>query len=157
VEFSTGYRHVSFDAERRTEIFSLVTGERIGAQTQEIETPGSLDLATGAAALVHDTSVFGGTSPVTGRRYRFEAGATGGDLRYGSFLADFRPYYQIARPLSLAGRLLHFGRYGGDSEDFRLNELSHGRGKRGTSFSGSRSPGRHSEPRIPSRGNRIVL
>ena len=123
VEFTTGYRHISFDAEEQTEVFNLVTGQQIAEQTQDIPSPDSLNLVTGAAALVFDTSIFGGTSPVTGRRYRFEAGGSGGDLRYGSLLGDFRQYFQLARSLTVAGRVLHFGRYGGDSEDPRLQDL----------------------------------
>jgi Tol biopolymer transport system component len=142
IEFSTGYRHISFDAQQDTEVFNLITGDRIGDDSQDIESPSPLNLGTGAAALVYDTSIFGGTSPVQGRRYRFEAGTTVGNLRYGSLLADFRQYYQIARPLSIAGRVLHYGRYGGDAEDSRLQELFLGqdslvRGYSAGSFSAS--------------------
>jgi hypothetical protein len=123
VEFSSGLRRISFDAEERTELYDARTGQLIGEQTVDIASPDALNLGTGAAALVFDTSIFGGTSPVTGRRYRFEVAGTGGDLKYGSLLGDFRQYYQIARPLIVAGRLLHFGRYGGDAEDARLQDM----------------------------------
>jgi outer membrane protein assembly factor BamA len=123
IEFSTGYRHISFDAEERLEVYDLATGQRIDSQTTDIDTPAPLNLGTGAAALVYDTSIFGGTSPVKGRRYRFELGGTGGDVAYGSLLGDFRQYYQIARPLSLAGRVLYTGRFGGDARDPRLQDL----------------------------------
>jgi hypothetical protein len=123
IEFSTGYRHISFDAKEKNEVFDLNTGQFVGDETFDIETPGPMNLGTGAAALVYDTSIFGGTSPVTGRRYRFEVGGTAGGLGYGNLLADVRQYYQLARPLSIAGRVLYNGRFGGDAEDPRLQEL----------------------------------
>jgi Tol biopolymer transport system component len=142
IEFSTGYRHISFDAEEKTDVYDLTTGERIDNQTTDIDTPSPLNLGTAAAALVYDTSIFGGTSPVKGRRYRFELGGTGGALSYGSLLGDFRQYYQIARPLSLAGRLLYTGRFGGDARDPRLQDLFVGydslvRGYSASSFTAS--------------------
>jgi outer membrane protein assembly factor BamA len=123
VEFSGGYRHISYDAEEKTVVYNRVTGEFVGEQTLDIDAPLSLNLATGAAALVYDTSMFGGTSPVTGMRYRFEVGGSGGDLRYGTLLGDFRQYFRLARSLSVAGRVLHFGRYGPHSEDSRLQHV----------------------------------
>jgi hypothetical protein len=123
IEFSTGYRHISFDAEERTEVFDLATGQRLVEDSTDIESPSPLNLGTAAAALVYDTSIFGGTSPVKGRRYRLEVGGTAGGLGYGSFLGDFRQYYQLARPLSVAGRMLYTGRFGGDARDPRLQDL----------------------------------
>jgi Tol biopolymer transport system component len=123
IEFSTGYRHISFDAEERTEVFDLATGQQLAEDNTDIESPSALNLGTAAAALVYDTSIFGGTSPVKGRRYRLELGGTAGGLGYGSLLGDFRQYYQIARPLSIAGRMLYTGRFGGDARDPRLQDL----------------------------------
>jgi hypothetical protein len=142
VEFSTGFRRIGFDSELRTEVFDLATGELVAEETEEVESPGALNLGTAATALVYDTSIFGGTSPIRGRRYRFEVGTTAGSMKYQTFLADFRQYYQIARPLSLAGRVLHFGRYGNAAEDPRLGDLFLGqdslvRGYTSGSFSAS--------------------
>src|SRR5688572_4144399 len=123
VEFSVGFRRVSFDAVQDTQVFDLNTGQLLLDETEDIESPAPLNLGTTAAALVYDTSLFGGTSPIRGRRYRFEVGAVEGSMGYRTLLADFRQYYQIAKPLSVAGRILHFGRYGGDAEDTRLQEL----------------------------------
>jgi hypothetical protein len=123
LEFSGGYRNISFDGQTRTQVYSLTTGLLILDDTDDLPTPESLSMGTVSGALVYDTSIFGGTSPVTGQRYRFELERSAGSLNYSGVLADYRRYFQLARPLTLAGRLLHYGRYGGDSEDPRLQEL----------------------------------
>jgi len=80
-------------------------------------------MGTASAAVVYDTSIFGGTSPIVGQRYRLELGTAGGSLNYSTFLADYRRYFRLARPVTIAGRFLHFGRYGGDAEDTRLQDI----------------------------------
>jgi outer membrane protein assembly factor BamA len=54
---------------------------------------------------------------------RLQAGAEGGSLDFSKLLLDYRRYFHIRRPLSLATRILHFGRYGGDAESARLQPL----------------------------------
>jgi hypothetical protein len=126
LEFSGGFQNISFDAESRIEVYSAETGDFLGGQKFSPPVPDSLNLGTVNAALVYDTSIFGGTSPFLGQRYRFEAGMAAGTLNYATLLADYRKYVKLAGPLSLAGRVLHYGRYGKDSEDQRLTELSLG-------------------------------
>jgi hypothetical protein len=123
VEFSAGFESIGFSAQQGTAIFDLSTGAPITAQLQNLPTPHAINLATGGAALVYDTAIFGGTSPVIGQRYRLEAGADAGTLSFTTALADYRRYFQIARPLSVAGRLMHYGRYGGGANDDRLQSL----------------------------------
>ena len=123
VEFSAGYRNIGFDGQTRTEIYDLATGQLIGDQTQDFATAESLNMGVVSGALVYDTSIFGGTSPVVGQRYRLEFERSAGSLNYSGLLADYRRYFQLARPLTIAGRVLHYGRYGGDSQDSRLQEL----------------------------------
>ncbi|RPI24126.1 MAG: peptidase S9 [Acidobacteria bacterium] len=122
LEFNGGFRNISFDAEAQTDYFSPFTGEFLGRQREDIETPKGINLGTASAALVYDTSVFGGTSPVMGQRYRFELEQVGGNLLFSNVLADYRRYFMLLRPLTLAGRLMHYGRYGSDSEDARLQD-----------------------------------
>ena len=76
-----------------------------------------------SAALVYDTALFGATSPILGQRYRFEVSPTFGGLKYTSVLADYRRYVMPFRPITLAGRLLHYGRYGSGGEDARIPPL----------------------------------
>jgi outer membrane protein assembly factor BamA len=126
IEFSTGFQNISFDAESLIELYSAETGLFLGEQKFKPAVPDSLNLGTANAALVYDTSIFGGTSPFLGQRYRFEVGMAAGTLNYATILADYRRYVKLAGPMSLAGRILHFGRYGKDSEDARLSDLSIG-------------------------------
>ncbi len=123
LEFAGGYRNIAFSADAVVQAFSLRTGRLLLDERRDLEVPGALHMATGAAALVYDTSIFGGTSPVLGRSYRFEADAAAGSLNFFTLLGDYRRYYMPVRPLTIAGRLLHVGRYGGDAEDDRLQDL----------------------------------
>jgi Tol biopolymer transport system component len=75
-----------------------------------------LDLVTSSAAIVHDNSFFGFTSPVRGGRSRFEVGATAGSVQFLTLTADWRRYLGLNKNLTFAMRGLHFGRYGNLSE-----------------------------------------
>jgi hypothetical protein len=123
VELSAGYSNISFDRELQTRAFSLNTGELVFDEEEELEAGEALDLGVGAAALVFDNSIFGATSPIAGGRYRFEVGGTLGSLDFVRALGDFRQYFLPVRPLTFAFRLLHYGRYGPDAEDPRLQPL----------------------------------
>jgi outer membrane protein assembly factor BamA len=68
-----------------------------------------------SVALVGDNSYFGLTSPVAGQRWRGEISPTLGSLQFGTLLADYRRYI-FMRPLTLAFRGMHYGRYGKDSD-----------------------------------------
>jgi hypothetical protein len=126
VELGVSFRNVDFASEVQTQTFSLITGELL----TDVTTPGpedsipSLNMVEGLAALVYDNSVFGGTSPVTGQRYRFEASPVAGDLQYTSVLGDYRRYLRLGGgPLTLAARGIHLGRYGRDSDTDRISEI----------------------------------
>jgi outer membrane protein assembly factor BamA len=67
--------------------------------------------------------LFGATGPILGQRYRLEATPTIGSLNMVSALADYRRYIMPVRPFTIAARLLHYGRYGSDAEDPRLQPL----------------------------------
>lgn len=123
VEFSAGYQNVSYDAQGLVQVYSATTGALLLEQTASIPTPPALHMAVSRAALVYDTSIFGGTSPIAGQSYRLEFGTTAGSLNYTSVLADYRRYVRLTRSLTLAGRLMHYGRYGGDAEDDRQQEI----------------------------------
>ena len=122
MEFTGGYTNIGFAAEADTFAFAP-DGSLLAQQRNDIPAPSALNLATASAAYVYDTSVFGGVSPVLGQRYRLELDGAGGTLNFSTVLADYRRYFRLARPLSLAGRVLHYGRYGGDSDDNRLQDV----------------------------------
>lgn len=122
VEFSGGFQRVDFSAFAVQRIFDPV-GNLLASQGRDLPTPDALNLGTFSTALVYDTSVFGGTSPIMGQRYRIELGGYGGSLNFGSVLVDYRRYFQIAKPLILAGRVMQYGRYLGAADDERLGNI----------------------------------
>jgi len=123
IELAGGFRRVDFSIDRTENVYRFDSGRLISRRRSTPGAPRPLNLGITAAALVYDTALFGGASPVRGRRYRLELGGNGGTLIYTTALADFRQYVMLARPLSLAGRLLHYGRYGGGARDERLEDL----------------------------------
>jgi len=123
VVFSGSYQSVAFAAKRQTTVFSIDGGTILSDQQEKLPTAPAINLATYGAALVYDQATFGGTGPILGRRYRFEASRAGGDLSFTTALADYRRYVMPLRPFTLAGRLLHLGRYGPGAEDERLSEF----------------------------------
>ena len=79
--------------------------------------------AQGSAALVGDNSFGAYTSPVSGMRYRLEASPTVGSVSFNAGLADMRKYF-FMRPFTFAVRGYHYGRYGGDSDNYeKINPL----------------------------------
>ncbi len=83
----------------------------------------SLSFVTSSAALVYDNALLGATSPILGQRYRLELSPVVGSVDYLTVLADYRRYIVPTRPFTLAARISHFGRYGGDAEDARVRPL----------------------------------
>ena len=151
VEFSAGYSNISFDNELRTRGFDPFTGDQVLDNKEDLPTPGALNLGVASAALVYDNSILGATGPILGQRYRVQASPTIGSLSFVSALADYRKYFMPVRPFTLAARLLHYGRYGSDSEDSRLQPLFLGwpglvRGYRVGSFDASECHPTASDP-----------
>jgi len=70
---------------------------------------------------VHDSSIFGFLSPIMGSRYRVEADTLTGDLHFNTALVDYRHYFFL-RPVTIAIRGVHYGRYGRDSGTLRTWE-----------------------------------
>jgi Tol biopolymer transport system component len=139
-EASVGYRHVGYVTDALVQVVDLNTGLIVATGVEDLPSPDSIEFWPVGVAFVHDTSLFGGTAPVSGRRFRIEAGGTVGNLSFWSPLVDFRQYYMPWPLLSLAGRVLHFGRYGEDAEDPRIGEVFLGsatlvRGYNSSSFS----------------------
>jgi outer membrane protein assembly factor BamA len=76
-----------------------------------------------SGALVHDSALIGPTGPILGQRYRFEVAPVWGELSFATAVADYRRYVMPARPFTVALRVRHVGRYGGDGGDSRLLPL----------------------------------
>ena len=123
IEFQGGMSQISFDEITHVEAYDLNSGALIHRDSQERSVADTLSLATSSAALVYDTSIFGATSPVGGQRYRLEVAPTFGGINFASVLADYRRYFMPVSFYTLAGRVLHYGRYGTGGEDERLFPL----------------------------------
>jgi outer membrane protein assembly factor BamA len=75
------------------------------------------------AAFVHDTTVAGATSPVLGQRLRLEVEPALGGVMFADVRVDARRYFMPLRPVTIAARVEHVGRYGPDAADARLTPL----------------------------------
>ncbi len=116
-EFAAGASRQSASVQTFSTIVDN-NGFAVGQQREgrrSIGTP--LVTAQGTAAFVGDYSVFGLTSPIAGGRYRFEVSPSLGDIRWTQVTADYRRYLFL-RPVTLAARGLHIGRYGGNADQF---------------------------------------
>jgi WD40 repeat protein len=120
-EFALGYSRISYDFELE-QWLTTFDGYILSQETTDLDAPAGLNLVQGSVAYVGDTSYFGFTSPVRGSRFRLEAEPTVGSLQFLSVLADIRGYH-FWRPVTLAWRLMHQGRYLGDAESDRLTSL----------------------------------
>jgi hypothetical protein len=120
LEATGTYTRYSFDLQ--VERFLLVGGLIEGHEIVDLPAPESLNLYEGALAYVGDNSLFGFLSPIRGGRMRIEAGTSLGSLQYQTALVDLRRYF-FFRPVTLAFRALHYGRYGADAESDRLFPL----------------------------------
>lgn len=116
VEFSGGFQGIDFANEVRFIHYDPFTGGVFADSTVDLESPRALNMGVFTTALVYDNTLFGGTGPITGMRYRAEISPRVGDLNYYTGLLDFRRYFLWLRPTTFAFRLLGYGRFGQDSE-----------------------------------------
>ena len=123
LEFSGGGRSLSFTREARVRVYDGESGNLLERLETSETLADPLHLAETSVALIHDTSFFGATGPIYGARFRLEIGQTLGTLRYSSLLLDWRRYFMVKRPVTIAVRGLHFGRYGADAEHPQLVDL----------------------------------
>jgi len=120
LEFSAGVTRYSFDREAQRALFNAF-GQQITA-VERFDTTGGppLNFFESSVAFVGDNSYFAFTGPVSGKRFRFEVSPTFGTLTYQTMLADYRTY-TFRRPFTFAFRMLHYGRYGRNSNGVKNN------------------------------------
>jgi hypothetical protein len=123
IEASAGMQHYSYKLQLDT---LTAIGNTVIDETRE-RLPGgfSLNMVKVSGAFVGDSSVWGFVSPVRGTRYRYEVQAMKGDLDFRTALADWRKYF-FMRPVTLALRGIHYGRYGHDAESLNLSPIDIG-------------------------------
>jgi Tol biopolymer transport system component len=122
-ELGAAARQISFGREIETLAFDPFSGQLLAQDRQKLDAPSGIAFGEGSAALVYDTALFGPTSPILGQRYRFEVSPTFGGLKYTGVLADYRRYVMPIRPITLAGRVIHYARYGSGGNDPRITPL----------------------------------
>lgn len=91
-------------------------GLPLGQDRNKLESPEGFNIGRGYLAFVGDNSRFGITAPLSGQRYRFQIDKSVGAFDYVGVLADYRRYI-YAKPFSFAFRGMHYGRYGGNSNE----------------------------------------
>jgi hypothetical protein len=123
LEFGAGVRRTGFTWQTFTRVTNVPDGKVVSRDTSEAPAGTALHLADAHVAFVHDTAVFGLTSPILGQRYRFEVEPAVGGLRYADVRADYRRYFMPVRPVTIATRIEHVGRYGSGASDPRLTPL----------------------------------
>jgi hypothetical protein len=121
VEVGSGVRNIGFQTRVLTAGF-LQNGQQTIDDRQTQNEPG-INLWQNTVALVKDNSVFGATSPIMGQRFRLDVSPTMGTISYTGITADLRKYIMPIRPVTIAARVLHYGRYGSGAQDPRLYPL----------------------------------
>jgi Tol biopolymer transport system component len=125
-EFGAGVRRTGFEWQTVTRVFDSVRGKTVSQSLAQTEAGKPIYLAEGNAAFVHDTAVNGPTGPVVGQRLRLEVEPALGGLAFADVRVDARRYVMPVRPLTIAARVSHVGRYGPDAGDSRLTPLLYG-------------------------------
>jgi Tol biopolymer transport system component len=123
VEVTGGFRQIGFTQDVTERLYSASTGQQLSEEKTDLGSEPWLNFGEVSSALVYDTSIMGLTSPIRGTRYRMQLSQSAGGLTYTGVLGDFRTYYMPVRPYTIALRGMYYGRYGRDSEDFRLPVL----------------------------------
>lgn len=116
VEVSANYSLYSGRVDRRDFFYQPNTFFLVGQDRNKIDDVPGFQIGQFEAALVGDNSSFGMAAPLNGQRYRVALGRYIDEFNFTSATVDYRRY-QFMRPVSLAFRATHFGRYGGNSED----------------------------------------
>jgi WD40 repeat protein len=81
----------------------------------KLEGSPGFNLWTAGTALVGDNSYFGLTAPLKGHRFRIGVDQYMGEFQFTAPTLDFR-VYRFYKPIGLAFKVYHYGRYGGNSE-----------------------------------------
>lgn len=122
-ELSGGFRNIDFSRTLYTRIYSLIDGSLIANTKEKAQTQPGVSYGYLTLGYYYDTGIFGATSPIAGQNYGISVMPTLGQLTFTTVVADVRKYIMPTRPITLAFRAMHIGRYGKDAEDNRLYPL----------------------------------
>jgi len=123
LEFGAGVRRTGFEWQTVTRVIDTAANRTVSRVLTETPAGGPVIVAETDAAFVHDTTVSSPTGPVMGKRLRLEIQPAFGRLSFADVLVDARRYVMPVRPVTLAMRIEHVGRYGPDAADSRLTPL----------------------------------
>jgi Tol biopolymer transport system component len=121
VELNAGVRRTGFTWQNFTRV--IEDRKTVSRVLDEVDAGTPAHFTELRAAFVHDTAVNGPTGPVLGQRLRLEVEPALGGVTYADVRLDARRYVMPVRPVTLAVRVEHVGRYGPDSGDVRLTPL----------------------------------
>ncbi len=117
------------------------TGFRLFETREKLPAPEGGNYQQVNIAYVEDNSFFGMTAPMEGHRSRLQITKYFGAVDMYTTLVDYRKYWYL-RPLGIAFRAYHYGRYGGSGQNELLTPLYLGypwlvRGYENVSFIGN--------------------
>ena len=123
LELTAGFRNVTYGRELETRLLAVPSYRELQRTRESLPGGDSVQLFETGVALVHDTAVYGPTSPILGGRSRLQLSPSFGSVRYTTLLADYRRYVMPVRPFTLAVRGRYVARLGAGGADSRLLPL----------------------------------
>ena len=123
IEIGGGLRRTGFEWQTITGVTDPSARKVVSRVLSETPAGPPLHLAETRAAFVHDTAVLGPTSPLVGQRLRLSIEPVFGAVTFADVRVDARRYVMPVRPLTIAARIQHTGRYGPGAADPRLTPL----------------------------------
>ncbi|PLX11766.1 MAG: tolB protein precursor, partial [Marinilabiliales bacterium] len=113
-EGGISYSRYSYRIDSLTYYYTL-SGFYLGQSKKKVkDVPDPFNVGSAYVAFVGDNSSFGVTSPMLGYRYRFQVGKMFDEYDITNLSIDLRKYF-FFKPISLAFRAMHYGRYGKDA------------------------------------------
>jgi Tol biopolymer transport system component len=123
LEFGVGARRTGFEWQTITRVIDAAEHRTVSRSLEEAPAGRAVLIGESSAAFVHDTAIAGPTSPLVGERLRIDIEPAFGGLTFADVTVDARRYLMPIRPVTIALRAQHVGRYGPDAGDTRLRPL----------------------------------
>jgi Tol biopolymer transport system component len=114
IEAGASFAHYYYRLDRYTDYYDPTGYYYYNSTKTKQPVPAGFTFSQTYLAFVGDNSNFGVTAPLTGYRYRVEAGQYFGIVSLTNLLGDFRKYFRFA-PFTFAARGMYDGRFGRDA------------------------------------------
>ena len=122
VETRVGLRRTGYQWQTVTRVIDS-SGDVLNRTLSEAAAGPALYQAEAQLAFVHDSAISGPVGPVLGQRLRLEIAPAFGRVPFTDVRVDARRYWMPLRPLTIAARIEHVGRYGSGASNPRLTPL----------------------------------